>query len=198
MRKASSELYNQYSFIPTSRIIDYTDLFVLLLLPIPYYLIKNGDTLERIALPRVKPALVLLPAIAILLAESPPPNYYYSITNGNLKCHQCDLTVNYSQDEILDKLRHNGITFDSVRSIDRHGVIDSASKAKKYLKKELIIDRDTLRNVDITLLPLKNNKTRIYFCGMDVPQDLSNNFKLEKKLRKYYKRIVFDQLRSSL
>src|SRR5690606_30077919 len=39
--------YNKYSIFETSRIIDYSDLFVLFLIPIPYLLIKNIDRLEK-------------------------------------------------------------------------------------------------------------------------------------------------------
>ena len=42
----------------------------------------------------------------------------------------------------------------------------------------------------MTIFPLKENKTRIYFNGMDVSQNLQSNEKLEKKLRKYYKNVA--------
>ena len=35
------DFYNENGFLQTSRIIDYTDLWVLVLLPIPYYIIKK-------------------------------------------------------------------------------------------------------------------------------------------------------------
>jgi hypothetical protein len=42
------DCYNQFAFIQTSRIVDYTDLFVLVLLPIPWLLIKRMDSLHAI------------------------------------------------------------------------------------------------------------------------------------------------------
>ncbi|MFM8834327.1 MAG: hypothetical protein ACKOEV_11970, partial [Cytophagales bacterium] len=33
------DLYNQIAFIQTSRIVDFTDMYVLLLLPVPYFII---------------------------------------------------------------------------------------------------------------------------------------------------------------
>jgi hypothetical protein len=191
-------LYNQYSFIETSRIVDYSDLFVFLLLPIPYYLIKNDKILEKIKLERINPKLILFPSIFIFLAESPPPSHYYTMNNGNLKCYKCNITVNHNKDYVLNKLRSNGIEFDEITPIHYRSIIDSISGAKKYFKKELIIDKDTLRNIDLTIFPLRDNKTRIYFNGMDVSQNLQTDDKLEKKLRKYYKKLIFNEIKQTL
>lgn len=191
-------LYNEYSFIKTSRIIDYSDLFVFILLPIPYYLIKKSEILERIKINRINPKLILFPSIFILLAESPPPSHYYTMNNGNLKCYKCNITVNYNKDYILKKLKNNGIEFDSITPIHYRSIIDSTSGAKKYFKKELVIDNDTLKNIDLTIFPIRDNKTQIYFNGMDVSQNLQADNKLEMKLRKYYKKLIFNEIKQTL
>lgn len=191
-------LYNEYSFIETSRIVDYSDLFVFFLLPIPYYLIKNDKILQKIKIERINPKLILFPSIFIFLAEAPPPSLYYTKNNGNLKCYKCNITVNYNKDYVLNKLKSNGIEFDSITPIHYRSIIDSTSGAKKYFKKELIIDKDTLRNIDLTIFPLRDNKTRIYFNGMDVSQNLRADDKLGKKLRKYYKKLIFNEIKQTL
>jgi hypothetical protein len=50
----------------------------------------------------------------------------------------------------------------------------------------------------MTIFPLNNNRTRIYFNGMDVPQNLNTDEKLEQKLRKYYKKLIFNEIKQAL
>ena len=192
------DLYNKYSFIQTSRIIDYSDLLVLIFLPFPYYLIKNIETFENLTFKKVNPKLVFIPSLLIFIAESPPPSFYYTMNDGNLKCHNCNITINKNKNYIVEKLNQNGIAFDTIKALNYKGVIDSINGAKKYFKRELILDKDTLRNIDLTIVPLKDEKTRIYFNGMDVSENLKNDKKLEKKLRKYYRKIIFDEIKQSL
>jgi len=191
------DFYNRFSPIETSRIIDYFDLLVFILLPIPYYILKNDHLLEAISIKRVNQYFIAIPSIVILIAEAPPKSYYYTRTNGNLECFRCNININQSQEAIIEKLRQSGIVFDSISPIHFRGVVDSSNGAKKLFKRELIIGADTLRNIDVTLVPLKKNKTKIYFNGMDVSENLSDE-KMEKEIRKYYKKMIFKELKSKL
>ena len=190
--------YNEISPIQTSRIIDYSDLFVLLLLPIPYYLIKNVHKIDFLTIKKLNPKFIFVISLFIFIAEAPPPSHYFTMNNGNLQCYKCNMKVNHSKDYVLNKLKQNGIEFDTVRLIHYRSVIDSTSGGKKYIKNELIIDNDTLRNISFTIFPLKGNRTQIYFNGADVSQDLRrDDFKLQRKMRKYYRKIVFDEIKRS-
>lgn len=195
------EFYNQYSFIQTSRVVDFTDLYVLLLLPIPHFIIKRIDGLDFIKINKVNPLLILLPTILTLMATSPPPSHYYTRTEGNLACYKCNITINYNQDEIVKKLGKLNIVFDSIAPIDTIALRRVPSlkneNAHVYRLNRLIIDKDTLRNLDFTMRTIKNGKTKIYFNGMQVPNDIST-LKLEIKLRKYYKSILFKELKNML
>ena len=194
-------LYNQYTFIQTSRIIDFTDLYVLLLLPIPYFIIKRIDSLKSIKITNANPLLILLPTILTLMATSPPPSHYYTRTEGNLACYKCNIIVNYNQDEIVDKLRKLDIVFDSIAPIDTFALKRVPNlkneNAHVYRLNQLVIDKDTLRNLDFTMRTIKNGKTKIYFNGMQVSDDIST-LKLEIKLRNYYKKILFKELKNML
>ncbi len=195
------DLYNQYSFIQTSRIIDYTDLYVLILLPIPYFLITRIDSLDFIKIKNVNPLLLLLPTIVSLMATSPPPSHYYTRTAGNLACYQCNITVNYKQDEIVEKLKKLDIVFDSIAPIDTFALERVPTlkneNAHVYRLNKLVINKDTLRNLDFTMRTIKNKKTKIYFNGMQVSDDISTQ-KLEIKLRNYYKKVLFKELKNKL
>ena len=189
------DFYNNYSPIETSRVIDYTDLFVLLFLPIPYYLIKNPEKLKLFSFKKLNEKLILIPIFLILIAESPPASYYYTYSKGNLKCFGCTTKVNYSTNDLIIKLANNGIVFDSIKTHYIKGVIDSTSYF--CFKKELIIGNDTLRDIDIVLRPIRKNKTKIYFNGMNISKDLTDK-KLKRKLKKYYRKLIFKEIKNKL
>ena len=184
----------------TSAVI-YGSIFVLFLLPIPNFIINRIDNLNFIKIERVNPILVLLPTIISLLATSPPPYYYYTRSEGNLNCNNCKITVNYSQDEIMEILKRHDIVFDSIAPIDNYALDRVPDLIKEnaniYKLNQLVIDNDTLSNLDFTMRTLKNGKTKIYFNGMEVLEDIST-MKLEIKVRKYYRRILFRELKTML
>jgi hypothetical protein len=195
------DLYNEYTFIQTSRTVDVTDLFVLLLLPIPYFIIMRIDSLDFIKINNINPLLVLLPTFFILMATSPPPRFYYTKSDGNLNCYNCNITVKYNQSEIVEKLRKVDIIFDSIAPIDTFALerIPGLKKANVHVYKlnRIIIEKDTLKNLDFTMKTIKDGKTKIYFNGMQVSENISN-LKLERKLRNYYKKILFKELKIKL
>lgn len=191
------DFYNQFFPIGTSRFIDYSDLLVLVLLPIPYFILKKNQFAASISIKKVNPYVILLPSFLILMATSPPKNAYYTRTNGNLQCHGCTITVNENTDDIITKLEKKGIAFDSIIPLHFNGVSDSVKRAKRVYKHKLIIGKDTLKNIDVTLITFQKNKTKIYLNGMDVSEKLSDE-KLENKIRKYYKKIIFDEIRRKL
>jgi hypothetical protein len=195
------DLYNQVAFIQTSRIVDFTDLCVLLLLPVPYFIIYRIDQLKFLKIHKVNILFILLLTVATLMATSPPPSHYYTRTEGNLACYRCNMTVNYNQDEIVWRLKEVNIVFDRITSIDSV-VLERVPSLKKenvhvYRLNQLVIDKDTLRNLDFTMRTIKDGKTKIYFNGMQVSDDIST-MKLEIKLRNYYKKLLFKELKNML
>lgn len=103
-------LYNSFSFIPLYRVVDYTDLIVLLLLPVPYLLIKNSSAIDRFSLKKLSPSLVLLPTILTLMSTSPGNRYFdYVPYTGNLYFNDYSFDVNQSRDEILSELKKRNI-----------------------------------------------------------------------------------------
>lgn len=189
------DFYNTISPIETSRVVDYTDLIALLFLPIPFYLIRNPEKLKPVSFKRVNEKLMLIPIFLILISESPSANFYYTYSNGNLKCHTCTSKVKYSTNDVISKLKNNGIVFDSIKPYYIRGVVDSTSYI--CFKKELIVGNDTLRNIDISLRPIKGNRTKIYFNGMTVSKDITDE-QLRRKLRKYYQKLIFTEIKSKL
>ena len=141
------DLYNQYFFVQTSRIVDYTDLLVLIFLFIPYLTINKVGQWNHIKLPAVNPMIMIIPTVIGLLATSPPPSFYYTRSNGNLICSNCNFTVEYNQDEIVEKLKKVNIVFDSIIPVDssilKRAKILRGENAHFYKLNLLIIDKDS-------------------------------------------------------
>ena len=195
------DLYNQIAFIQTSRTVDFTDLYVMLLLPIPQFIIYRIDSLNFIKIQKINTLFIFLPTVMSLMATSPPPSHYYTRTEGNLACYKCNIIVNYNQDEIVEKLKNVEIVFDSIAPIDSFALERVPSLKMEntniYRLNQLVIDKDTLRNLDFTMRTVKDGKTKIYFNGMQVSDDIST-MKLEIKLRNYYKKLLFKKLKNVL
>jgi hypothetical protein len=191
------DFYNARSFVPTSRVVDMTDLYVLLLLPIPYFLIGQIDKLRVLHIDRIHPIVVLLPTIATLLATAPPPAHYMMRSNGNLRCYKCEMTVRYDQDDIVSKLTQAGIELKKVGPIDSGPSWLAADQATAYRVDELIVEKDTLRMLDITMRTVKRGKTEIYFSGMQVADSVPDE-RLQAELRRHYKKLLFAAMKGAL
>jgi hypothetical protein len=191
------DLYNQYVPIGVSRVIDYSDLLVFVLLPIPYFLLKNDRYTASISIQKVNPMVIVLPSLLVLAATAPRKGGYVVMSKGNLHCYKCTLTIHQNSDTLLSKLGHNGLTFDSVVPFRFKDGSEGMNDAKRLFKQELIIGKDTLRNIDVTLIALKKNKTKVYFNGMDVSEKLTEE-KLLNKLRRHYEKLIFEELKSHL
>jgi len=195
------DVYSHFSPIETSRVVDVTDLFALLFLPLPHFLIRQIDTIDFLKIDRVPVGLVVVPSIVALMATSPPSHFYYTRTKGNLACSGCNITVHYTQDQVIEKLKKADIVFDSIAPINDYALQRVSSLKNEnvhvYRLNRLIIDKDTLRNLDFTMRTIKDKKTVIYFNGMQVSKDISD-YALYRKLRKYYRKVLFKKLKNSL
>ena len=114
---------------------------------------------------------------------------------------QMHITVNYNQDEIVEKLKKVAIVFDSIAPIDSIALQRVPSLKEEnvhvYRINQLVIDKDTLRNLDFTMRTIKKRTTKIYFNGMQVSDNIPTK-KLEIKLRNYYKKLLFKELKKML
>jgi hypothetical protein len=195
------DIYNQFAWISITRVVDYSDLCVFVLLPLPYFLLSRMDRLPFLHIHRVPPVLVVLPTLFILMATSPPPGFYYTHSDGNLKCYKCYFTVGYNQEEIVEKLGRHHVIFDRITPLDTLALLRMPRLQKEnahyYRLNSLVIGQDTFRNLDFTMRTIRNRNTRIYINGMQVSDTLSDA-QIEHKLKKYYQRLLFNELKQRL
>lgn len=78
------EIYNVISPISIHRVVDYSDLFALIFLIIPYFFIKNQDKINSIIINRLSPIFLVFPSILVLMSTSPGHYYHYNPNRGNI------------------------------------------------------------------------------------------------------------------
>jgi len=112
------KIYNTISPISIHRVVDYTDLLVLLLLPIPYFLIRNSNSFVQFSIKKINVFAVLLPTMLVLMSTSPPP-YYYHPKTGNVYFDGYSVEVNKPKEEIIAELKKRNINIykDTVKII---------------------------------------------------------------------------------
>ncbi len=65
-----------------------------------------------------------------------------------------------------------------------------------YKIPEVIVDKDTLTNLEFSFEP-KGDKTKVYLNAVNVQKDLTDE-KVEKKLRKFYKKAAKKYFKQTL
>ncbi|MCD2258758.1 hypothetical protein [Psychroserpens luteolus] len=184
------DIYNQYAFIKTSRVVDYTDYIALLMLPLAHVLIKNIQTKSAFVIPlKLNASFILLPTLFILMSETPPRYFYLTANSSSFICHNCDVTLRMTQKQILEKLRAFDIKKDTTLT-SMTGYYRTKGDSLNYYKIEkFIIENDTLHNVQLSMIKANKGKTRVYFNGFDY-RDTISNAKMERKLRRYFRKSV--------
>ncbi|WP_026210097.1 hypothetical protein [Flexithrix dorotheae] len=201
------DFYNQFALIRITRVVDYTDLIALSILPFSYYYLLNIRKIDWLLINHlnVKPGLILIPTIVIFMATSPPYNYRYTFSDGELQCSSCFQTLKLSKSEILNILIENdlNISIDSLPRENTFGDFDDywkdstqnlVSNYPYYKIDTLIVEKDTITDFQFALVELSEDKTKVWLNGMNISQDITDN-KVERKLRKYYKKLLKDYLK---
>jgi hypothetical protein len=194
--------YNKYSLIEITRIVDYSDLIALMMLPVSYVMISRilNDKMKFKINYQINQIIILIPAIFILMATSPPKSFYYTHSYGSIECYKCGFTLPYSQSEIVDRLKNSNIHFDTIFNINPEiNRIHSFEKdsIKFYKINNLIIEQDTLKNIDFSMLNKRNGKTKVYFNGFEYSGNISDE-KMKKKLRKYYYKLIKNYIKEQV
>lgn len=199
--------YNQITFIKITRVVDFTDLLALVCLPISYFALKNLNHSNTLKIQGIHPIVLLIPTMIIFMATSPPAYYRYTYSKGELKCYKCTKTVNYSKSELLEILEKNNIkaTLDTLPSRDgyrfdsywKDSTNNLISDYPYYKIDTIIIEQDTITNFQFALENISDDKTKIWINGMNIPEEIPNN-KVERKLRKYYRRLIKNHIQQWL
>lgn len=195
------KIYNYLSPIRTERVVDYSDFIAFSVLPLSFYLIQNLKKYEFLKIKKVHSAFIAIPTFIILISEAPPLSHYYTYTDGDFRCYKCNTTIDISKNDLIKKLNDRNIKLyekEKIKLDSSHSwVAEKYNRYKFYRIDELIIEKDTLRNIDFYIESKNNGKTKIYFSGMNMPKNLSQQ-QVDSKIRKYYKKMIFEELKEKL
>lgn len=198
------EWYNLVALIPISRVVDYTDYIALVILPLPWWMIRQPEQFRRWAL-NLQPArwawVFLLVTTGSFVATSPP--YWYRLAAdapGNVRFYESPYKIKKSPEEILDRLIEEGIAFEQYERQDAVGTYhdryfgDSTSSARHqfYIIPQLILDDDTLNDIHFVLSPAATDEANLQLMSMNVP-DSSATY-IVGKMNKMYLRLLKKEL----
>lgn len=196
------EWYNLIAPIPISRVVDYTDYIALMILPLPWWMIREPQKMERWTLtlrPTQWSGVFLFAAGMSFVATSPPMWYRLSAdVPGNVRFYQAPYEVKRSPDEILARLGEEGITFepyledDDLKNRGYWGDSTLQSLYQYYVIPEFILDEDTLKDIHFALSPMGADRTRFLLQSMNIPD--SSSAYIGGKMNKMYLRLLKKEL----
>jgi hypothetical protein len=178
--------YNSVAILPITRVVDYSDLLALSVLPLSHYFIQRIDQYRIGTLPpAVLTYIVAIPAAVVFMATSPPIKYYMQ-PGGDIHIGKA-YGLEISREEALSRLKAQGW------SIQPDTPQYQMSRATYYVMKNVVLDggKDTLESIQFGFLGSGERTTL-----------LINNVTLKNKnrlpdwrvLRKYYRRLIRSEI----
>jgi hypothetical protein len=207
LSQSSIDFINHYIPVSIGRVIDIGDFIAFIAIPLSYYIIKEHPLLNLLILQRVRfsPAWLVVPCIFILVATAPSPAYVasrYRPATGNITMvsKNAALTLHRSQDEILQSLDASNVIYhedltpiDTTSFMKIHG---SNLRPERHFKiNKLIIEGDTLRDIQFSLQYKKPSKTGIYLNSLTIERNLTD-IEAKEKLTGYYKKLLKQYFRN--
>lgn len=203
------DFYNQFTPIKIARLIDYSDLIALSMVPISYLILERINKYKKlqIKVQGLHPTFLLVPTAIVLMATSPPHYYHYTFSDGAIQCYNCTKTVPYNQADFLEILSKNAYTvrIDSVFAEDktrfnpyRNDSTQNVATSYPYYKIDtLIIGTDTITDFQFALEKINEDKTKVYINGLNIPGAIPDD-KVDRKLRIYYKKLLKKHIKQSI
>lgn len=183
--------YNQFALVPITRVVDYTDLIALSILPLAHWFILHINDLDRLKLPmwQISSYLIFMTTCFAFMATSPPPNYWYQFSNSEVQIKEKYLLA-LNEKEVISRLQEEGLFIKSdtmVTEFYSQGYIEEKIKRKNpyYQIENLVLGKDTFPNVQFSIHSFIEKESWLYLNGIDLPNNL-NKKQAKKKLRKFY------------
>ena len=198
------EIYNRWALIPISRVVDYTDYWALLILPLPYWLLHRLQQPAKLSAPREKRyhwrplfawSMGLITALAFM-ATSMPRWYYFQQSTGNVRFHDCRYKTGKTADEVLQILSQAGIDAEldtalAQRTYVRYWEANDSNSVQLppfYRIPQLVVAEDTLRDIQFALMPAAEGEVMFMLNGLQV--DSLETEQIDQKLRRMYRKLL--------
>ncbi|MFI1743617.1 hypothetical protein [Thalassobellus sediminis] len=190
------EFYNAITFIKITRVIDYTDYIALSILPIAYYFLKRIFIFDRLHFNKIviNPILLLLPTILVFMATSRPFYYdFYFSSKGNVRFFKNRINVKISQQDVLSEMGKMKVSVVPDSTFNTH----NPKVFNFYSIDELILDKDTIKDLRFSMVSFKDSKTTIYLNAITISKEIKED-EVSKELRKYYKKILRKYIKENI
>ncbi|NMH88023.1 hypothetical protein [Flavivirga algicola] len=189
------DIYNSIAFIKITRIIDYSDLVALSILPLSYCFLRRIPISEPFHINNINihPLIILFPAIIVFMATSPPYWHRFMYSEGNLKFYKTSVKVKMSQEDILNRME----TLQVRVAIDSTFHHENTEILNFYRVDELVINEDTINDLKFSMVSFKKDKTKIFLNAMNISEDIKEE-NVKNELRKYYRRLLKKYIRGKI
>ena len=195
--------YNLIAPIPISRIVDYSDYVALFILPLPYWIIQHCQSKPIAHFIKWQPFAawsVLLLTSMSFIATQPPLWYSFQQSSGNVSFYNCKFKTGLTRAEVLQKLENRKIDVQVdtalAGQIHLRNFVHSdsilANDPPFYRIPQLVIEEDTLYEVQFALMPQTKEKVMFMLNGLQV-DDVSEG-QLTRKLRRMYRKTLKKEL----
>ncbi|MFC7357160.1 hypothetical protein ACFQO1_05650 [Jejudonia soesokkakensis] len=191
------DLYNQFAPIGITRVVDYTDLFVIAVLPFSYivlYWIKNKNSSIEI-FQKIPQFTLIIIATVVFMATSPPKSHYFTESSGNLRFNT-SLKISEDEQIILKKLKNESILVrkDSLLIKELHHFSAAEYSEKKheyryYIVDELTLDNEVIEDVQFSFYTSEKEKTKLYLNAMNVTENLMDSLGYSALQKRYQNKI---------
>ncbi|WP_118976843.1 hypothetical protein [Taibaiella koreensis] len=181
-------VYNQVAPISITRVVDSTDLWALLVLPLAGWLIARlqASHTEEQRVPKPHAAWILLPTVFALMATSPPKSYYYSGKEGITIGKYYKFSM--SSGQLLEALRRQGYQVYP----DTIAMQGNPWHVRNYYIKDAVLGmKDTIRLISFSLeYGHDSTKTKLYLNSV-VPANFDPGDEVAmKRYQEYYKQLL--------
>ncbi len=193
------DFYNSIAFIEITRIVDYSDYVALIVLPFSYFYLSKELQFNKILIGKIKvhPILVLFPSIIIFMATSPPRSYFFHLSHGNLTLYNLNFRVGLNKENLLIKMKESGINVKADTLFERHHRTIPLHQLNHFYVEQMIINEDTIRDLEFTMRPVAPDRTKLYFNSMNISKDIPEN-EVKNELRKYYTKLLRAYLKTNI
>lgn len=183
------DFVNSLSTFQFNRVIDYTDLIALLVLPISHFIINQSITIPRFNFGVVKflRLLILLISAFAFMATS---MIRYELPRGTIYVDK-SFKVKMSKDSLLNKINELGYDWKFRKDTISERV--STNRLGYYQIDDVVVEEngqiiDTLKNVKFYLIPLKEDKTKIEIINVELrrPGNIQD-WKYLRQMSRFYR-----------
>lgn len=199
LSESAIQFYNYFAMIPIIRVVDYTDLIALSVLPLAHRFLLHAEHFNKIIIPRFRfsSSLIFIFTCFAFMATSPPLNYWFQLHDAEVKVKEKYL-VELKEQEILAVLGREGFIVEKDTFISEfysvHYIEQKIRQHPPFYKIEpIIVDGDTFPKVQFAIDSIYQRESWIYLNGIELPANTSKKV-ARKKIRRYYR----DLFRSSI